>query len=464
MSPPATVDGYVADSLYPSNFHPHFQPAWTQAMLVARGVAPPTCPRAPFTFVDLGCGDGVGLIVTAAAHPEGRFFGIDALPGHIDRGRALIAELGLSNIELHCATFQGAVAGDGDIARVPLEKADSLLPVGEVDYVMAQGVLSWVSPQNQHALLTLAARLLRPGGVFSVGYNSLPGWGWIVPFQRLVRALSESMAGTPAERFEAARDVARSSGLVDPKVFEWFDERLHLLPRDYFAHEYLNAHWQPHWSADVVRAAGELGLAHAADGLTLCLREDFALKAAWRQTLETITDPLARMLAVDMWVERWYRVDLFAKGAVQQLDAAEARAERLARHWATGTTAYDVSFELKTPAGTIRFANDAARAILHALQDGPRPLSAVPGIAEADLLNTIDAMWMADYVRPVLPPLDPPHGARANAWLFGTAQDESPMNGVVSRHGGVAVPRKALAAGLSADSCRRLAIVTPERQ
>jgi hypothetical protein len=38
------------------------------------------------------------------------------------------------------------------------------------------------------------------------------------------------------------------------------------------------------------------------------------------------------------------------------------------------------------------------------------------------------------------------------------------MNGVVSRHGGVAVPRKALAAGLSADSCRRLAIVTPERQ
>jgi hypothetical protein len=71
---------------------------------------------------------------------------------------------------------------------------------------------------------------------------------------------------------------------------------------------------------------------------------------------------------------------------------------------------------------------------------------------------------MADYVRPVMPPADPPLGARANAWLFATAHDESPMNGVVSRHGGVAVPRKALAAGLSADSCRRLAIVTPERQ
>ncbi len=460
MSPPATVDGYVADSLYPSNFHPHFQPAWTQAMLVARGVAPPTLDRAPFTFVDLGCGDGVGLIVTAAAHPEGRFFGIDALPGHIGRGNALIAELGLTNIELHCATFQGALAGQGALEG---QGDPARLPLGKADYVMAQGVLSWVSPQNQHALLTLASRLLRPGGVFSVGYNTLPGWGWIVPFQRLVRALSESRAGTPAERFEAARDVARSSGLVDPKVFEWFDERLHLLPRDYFAHEYLNAHWQPHWSADVVRAAGELGLAHAADGLTLCLREDFALKAAWRQTLATIADPLARMLAIDMWVERWYRVDLFAKGGMQPLDPAAARADRLARHWATGTTAYDVSFELKTPAGTIRFANDAARAILKALQDGPRPLASVPGIADVDLLNTIDALWMADFVRPVLSPADPPLAARTNAWLFATVQDESPMNGVVSRHGGVAVPRTALAAGLSADSRRRLAIVAPER-
>ena len=452
MSPPATVDGYVADSLYPSNFHPHFQPAWTQAMLEARGVAPPTRDRAPFTFVDLGCGDGVGLIVTAASHPEGRFFGIDALPGHIARGNALIAELGLTNIELHCATFQEAVAGQGDLARLPL---------GSADYAMSQGVLSWVSPQNQHALLTLASRLLRPGGVFSVGYNTLPGWGWLVPFQRLVRALSETLPGTPAERFEAARDVARSSGLIDPKVFEWFDERLHLLPRDYFAHEYLNAHWHPHWSADVVRAAGEFGLAHAADGLTLCLREDFALKATWRKVLETITDPLARMLAIDIWVERWFRVDLFAKGPVQQLDPAAARADRLAQHWATGTTAYDVSFELRTPAGTIRFANDAARAILNALQDGPLPLAAVPGIGEADLLNTIDALWMADFVRPVLPPLDPPRGAQANAWLFATASDDAPMNGVVSRHGGVAVPRTALAAGLSADSCRRLAIVAP---
>ncbi len=459
MRSPPTNDGYVADALYPSNFHPHFQPCWTDAMLVRHGFVPPRAARAAFSFVDLGCGDGIGLVLAAAAYPEGRFTGLDAIPGHIARGNALIARLGLTNIELRCATFQDALHTQS----------------ANADYVMAQGVLSWVGPANQSAVLSLAMHMLRPGGVASIGYNALPGWAWILPFQRLAQALSVGLSGTPADRFEKAleraRELSRATGAIDHAVFAWFDERFGRLPRDYFAHEYLNAHWAPMWCSDVMAAMAGRGGQFIGDALTLCLREDFALKATWRTTLDAITAPAARAVARDLLINRWYRVDLYARldpacahTALQPLERHAATAARMAQHWATGTTAYDASFKLQTAAGTIRFANDAARSILHGLQNGPATLTTIQAAARqplgaVDLLNTTDALWMADLIRPVEPATDVPSAAATNAALWATANDAAPMNGLVGRYGGVAVPRTTMAAGLSAAVRLRLGIL-----
>src|SRR5688500_7907169 len=85
-APVPTIDGYVADALYPSTFHPAFAPAWLDAILTWKRVRPPRRPRGPFTLVDLGCGDGAGLILLAAAHPEGRFLGVDGMAEHVARG------------------------------------------------------------------------------------------------------------------------------------------------------------------------------------------------------------------------------------------------------------------------------------------------------------------------------------------------------------------------------------------
>ncbi len=428
-------------------------------MLVRHGFVPPRDLRGAFSFVDLGCGDGIGLIVAAAAYPEGRFIGIDAIPGHIERGNALIARLGLTNIELRCATFHDA----------------SHTPSAHADYVMVQGVLSWVGPVNQAAVMSLAMHMLRPGGVASVGYNALPGWAWILPFQRLAQSLSVGLHGTPADRFEQARDLARelsrATGVIDPAVFAWFDERFGRLPRDYFAHEYLNAHWAPMWCSDVMAAMAERNGQFVGDALTLCLREDFALKAKWRTTLDGIAAPAARAIARDVLLNRWYRVDLYAKrdparehGTLQALEGHAATTARMAQHWATGTTAYDASFQLQTPAGTIRFANDAARSILHGLQNGPAALTSIqaaarPPLGTVDLLNTADALWMADLIRPVEPAIAVPSAAATNAALWATANDDTPMNGLVGRNGGVAVPRSTMAAGLSAAVRLRLGVL-----
>ena len=207
------IDGYVDDEIYPSGLDRGFVPAWIDAILAQRGLPSPRQPRSPFTYVDLGCGDGVGLILLAAAYPEARFVGIDALAEHIARGRALAADIGLGNVNFQCATFAEAEEGVG----------------GTADYVALRGVVTWVSPAAAAAALNLAARLLRPGGVLAVGYNTLPGWSPAIPFQRLVFDRAATLPGSGSARFEAALAQLRADGLVAPPVLDWLDQKLSLI-------------------------------------------------------------------------------------------------------------------------------------------------------------------------------------------------------------------------------------------
>lgn len=442
LLPRDPFDGYVADSAYPSNLHPHFQPPHTHAVLLHAGITLPTAPRAPFTFVDLGCGDGVGLMLMAAAHPEGQFIGVDVLPRHIDHGRAIAARIGVSNLRLDCTSFENALPDLTEVA----------------DYVMAQGVLSWVSPAAQAAMFALAARLLRPGGVLSVGYNAMPGWGWLIPFQRFARAHAETLDLPADERFLVTLDYLRDSALLDPAVHRWFDEHLRQQPRQYYPHEYLNAYWQPHWCTDVTRDAAAHGLQFLADGLTTLLQPSYSLPPDAAQVLARMTSSTERRLAMDLLVKRRFRVDLFAKDAVT-MSASEARMRRLAQPWSTHTTPFDASLLLTTPAGSTSIATPASRAILHALQDGPLALASL-GEHDTDALQSaLDDLWIAGLVRPCWPETVPPFGSAANAYAFLTAADSAPLNGVVGRHGAVPLPRSAVAAGVGPALRRRLAIV-----
>ena len=150
--PTPTIDGYVSDNLYPSMLHKCFQAPWMDAALAINGVAPPRYQADQFSLVDLGCGDGLGLILAAASHPQGQFIGMDAAPDHIARGQDIIDALGLSNIRLECSTFA--------------EFSDDI--EGSADYVTTNGVLAWVNSENRDHLLNLSARLLKSGGAFCV--------------------------------------------------------------------------------------------------------------------------------------------------------------------------------------------------------------------------------------------------------------------------------------------------------
>ena len=80
----------------------------------------------------------------------------------------------------------------------------------------------------------------------------------------------------------------------------------------------------------------------------------------------------------------------------------------------------------------ISFDSEAARSIVRWLGQGPGQLSAISGFAAADLLNSIDAMYMAGFAIPADPPGDPATATRFNAVL--TARGR-PVNAVASAHG-----------------------------
>ena len=392
-------------------------------MLVAKSIAPPRGTGDPFTLVDLGCGDGVALILAAAANPEARFIGVDAMPGHVVRGKSIITDIGLNNIELHCAVFGEAIS----------------LADATADYVSAQGVLAWVSDANRDALVDLAAAWLKPGGICTIGYNCYPGWGMMSGFQKLVYAIAATKSGTSGERFTAAVADVRASGAIDADVWDWLDPYFDTLPGNYFAHEYLNGHWLPCWSGDVITACAARDLHFAGQVSPARFREDLCYKAAWRDALDKIENIAAREIAADLLAQTWFRQDVYVKAPLTALNAAQAKDARMQGYWALIEQVTDESeYTARTPAGSINFDNAAARAIVEKLAAGPSSLASIPNLSAADLLNSIDALFIAKWVVPVDPPCAANNALAANARL---AKGDISINAVVGAHGVMDVNR-----------------------
>jgi len=339
--------------------------------------------------VDLGCGDGLGLIAAAASHPQGTFIGIDAMRSHIERGKAIVGQARLENVRLHCTEFRHAM---------PL--AD-----GRADYVTAQGVLAWINPENRDFLIDVAVGWLRPGGVLTIGYNCLPGWHRIAPFQKLVHELAKSIAGNSVERFFGAVEQIRQMNVLAQDFWDWLDPAIELHQQEYFAHEYLNEWWSPLWSSDVLRAFSSRGLAYVGQAMHHGLRVDLNMPTEAIKALNSVPDAPARELAGDIACQRWYRQDIYIKLPADLLGAEAHGAAMLARPWLLAEPCLDDNFySTVTLAGKIDFDTPCARAIVARLMQGPAPLSAIDGFSPDDLVNSIDALFTAQRCIPVDPP------------------------------------------------------------
>jgi methyltransferase-like protein/2-polyprenyl-3-methyl-5-hydroxy-6-metoxy-1,4-benzoquinol methylase len=199
--------------------------------------------------LELGCAAGQNLIPMAQDLPESRYVGVDLSPRQIDQGRALVDQLGLDNIELHCTS---------------IDQVDRSW--GAFDYIIAHGVFSWVPASIQDHMLRLGRQALAPSGVLYVSYNTNPGW-------RLRGVVRDMMlyhvAGVadPREKVAQARALldflaaeARPSDDVYRGLLRQEAETLRQRDDAYLFHEHLEDTNAPIYFSEFVQRAAGAGL------------------------------------------------------------------------------------------------------------------------------------------------------------------------------------------------------------
>src|SRR5689334_10916081 len=156
--------------LYPSGFYSFQTPILLEYVAAISGVSTGRALDRPFTYADLGCGDGFTINLLAAAYPESRFIGVDLNPEHVALGRRLAAEGGLANVEMIEASFA--------------DWRELGLPA--LDYVAMHGVWAWIPEEARQAVLDLVRDRMSPGGLLYAGYNAMPGWAAIAPLRQYI--------------------------------------------------------------------------------------------------------------------------------------------------------------------------------------------------------------------------------------------------------------------------------------
>ena len=236
---------------YTSDPFPRTHPSLVGA--IARLFALEAAPLGEARVLELGCAAGGNIIPLAARNPNASFVGIDLSSAQVEAGRARIAQLGLSNIELRCESFSDAAAPDAAF-----------------DYIVCHGVYSWVPAPLRDTILRICRASMSPRGVALVSYNVLPGW-------RMLQALRDcfllhaSPDADPRRRVAEARALLQLLPQACPEAGPYKDfltaqaETLLKSSDDYIAHEFLDDVNEPCSFRDFVAAAQRQDLAFLAE-------------------------------------------------------------------------------------------------------------------------------------------------------------------------------------------------------
>lgn len=427
--------GYYSGAGYTYNAFPEYFPQRLALVALLAGQRPPRLDQ-PFRLVDFGCGQGVGLCIQAAIHPQAQFTGIDVLATHISHGRQLAAAADLTNVVFQDADLI-ALAGDG---TTPAATAAPRVPAGHqppaagsVDLAVCHGVLSWVSREVQQAIWHLSSSCLRPGGLLALSYNAFPGNLSVVPFQHLVRSLHD-VHPAGAASLEAALELSGRLQQCGAGLFRSQPSLASLLQElpskdpDYLPHEYNQKHWQPRFSDAVIRQAAGHGFCFLASA-ALADSFDALLPPAFSELLAEQEDPAMRQLLRDLLTNTSFRRDVYGRGVDQlwPLDAQQALGDlqilrlisddQLARGNPQELFRFPLSF------GSVQGNPDWFGAFLRAIGNEPRRLADLDGLEGLgplplpELLQNLSLLLQKGLVAQLAPAVDPAPSQRLNRVL-----------------------------------------------
>jgi SAM-dependent methyltransferase len=403
------TDGYVSDIAYTTGFYRELAPSFLSFAAALQGQRAPD-PAKPFTYCELGCGQGFGTNILAAAYPHGDFVGIDFNPTQIANAQALATEAGLANVSFRDESFQEALA-----------QPEGTWP--RFDYIALHGIYAWVSESNRHAIAEFCRRHLKPGGLLYISYNCMPGWAALAPFQRLLREHADRNPARSDRQIEGAMTFVqklRDAGMayfsqnpIVPKRIDAFKDK----DRTYLAHEYLNGTWQPLFFTDVTRELSAAKLDFIGSASLLENFEGLALPKAAREAMAEVPEGPFREMLKDYAVNQQFRRDIFMKGA-RPMTAAERRDSLLDIGFRPLQPRADMSFTFKTPLGEANGQPEVYQPVAEAVAEGRvtmREIAERTRIDMAKLGQALAALTANGGVHPAPEGIDPAPAHRFNA-------------------------------------------------
>lgn len=370
----AWSEGYFTDVQYTGNFFPYMAPSALSFALMRRGVRPPPL-KAGATYMELGCGQGFGLNMLAAANPHLQFIGLDFHPGQIANARALAAEAGLSNIRFEDLSFEQVL----DLPEGRLPKCEA---------IAAHGVLSWISAENRARIVRILDRHLEPGGLAALSYNAYPGWAALLPLQQFVKEFVVRAGGDPqkavVEALNAAHKMVETGAGAfarSPQVKSYVSQKLKARPA-YLLHEFVHEEFHPLFHAELARELDAARLTFAAQAHVTEDMTSLMVPPALQPAVETETDPLWRETLADYAADRVFRRDIYVRGH-NPLTPRERATLLGPVRFALLRPAERISFQFKVPIGGLNGDPGTYGAIVGALAHGPKrydELTALPAV------------------------------------------------------------------------------------
>lgn len=388
--------GYVLDVPYTWSYFPYQSPILLSYVARLNGFDAPD-PTDEFTHCDLGCGNGVTSNLLAAAYPQAEFYGVDFNSDHIDNARALADQSGLRNVTFLDASFDDLDADD--------------LP--QFDYITLHGVYSWVSADIRAHVDRVIDKMLKPGALVYLCYNTLPGAANLTALWKMMQEFSAAAEGDTVTRTTKALNVIKGMRRNNARYFrenptagKYFDK---MAERDarYLVHEFANGHYEPLYFSDVVATFQQMGLTFAGSAKIYRNRERNYLSSRHMDHLNGADTPEQRESRASYLRNESFRWDVFRRGEAATTGKAELPlkmyfgavrdAEALPKRASAGRRRIDVT-------------SDIAKALFDVAGSGQFCLQELydhPGLGRFGpdlILETLNDFVAADLFLPLLAP------------------------------------------------------------
>jgi SAM-dependent methyltransferase len=272
-----------------------------QLWIAARRAGLPIARPETMRVLELGCAHAINLVPMAFHLPQARFEGIDLSPRQVERAQRWIAELGLANLEVHCADVMEFDPGEGTF-----------------DVVIAHGLFSWVPDPVRDRVLALCRRALVPSGVAYVSYNAMPAWGIRGAIRRALLEIVGD-ARDDREKLQRARDGLPRLARIDPlrgtaegAMLLAEIEGLEHKPDAYLLHEYLEPNSRAYWLRELVDLASAAGLRWVGDVAPTGIDPE-AEQRMRAGVSELASDAIAREQIADVLGFRQFRASLLCR-------------------------------------------------------------------------------------------------------------------------------------------------------